>query len=207
MKRETTSDLTLELNAWWRRQRKWKTKAAAAKALGIPSSTFNDYFAGGIPRQANRKKLYEATGLAILGSEESPAAEASSPVVDEADARLSDVSQTLRVLSEQFASLHEVFEQLKAREQPGRLVPLRKRGSAEEQAEEVSALIYRLIAVLDSFRASSADRDALRHHLHGPDVGYLASLATALLDEDRFQSWRSVSSYRPLGVSKDRSGS
>jgi hypothetical protein len=197
--REGTSDLALELNAWWRRQRRWKTKTAAAQALGIPASTFKGYFSGITPIAENREKLYQATSLAVFAPEPSMA---TSPVVDEADARLSDVSGTLRILSEQFASLHEVFEQLKAREQPGRLVPLRQRVSADDRAEEVSALTYRLIAVLDSFRSSAAERNTLRGHLHGPDVGYLASLATALLDEDRFQSWNSVSSYRPLGVQR-----
>lgn len=200
MAREATSDLALELNAWWRRQRHWKTKAEAAQALGMPASTFKGYFAGIAPSPTNRKKLHEATGLAVFAASGSVVASATSPVVDEADARLSEVSQTLRMLSEQFASLHDVFEQLKAREQPGRLIPFPERISVDERADEASALLYRLIAVLDSFRSSPAERDALRRHLHGPDVGYLASLATALLDEDRFHSWSAVSSYRPLGV-------
>lgn len=195
MTRRATSDLALELNAWWRRQRRWKTKVAAAEALGIPASTFKGYFAGIVPVPENRKRLYEATGLAVFDD-----AAATSPVVDEADARLSDVSQTLKLLSEQFASLHDLFEQLKAGEQAGRVIPFPQRVSADERAEEASALLYRLIAVLDSFRASAEERDLLRRQLHGPDVGYLASLATALLDEDRFHSWNSVSSYRPLGV-------
>jgi hypothetical protein len=198
--RDTTSDTALELNAWWRRQRRWKTKAAAAKALGIPASTFKGYFAGITPVPENRQRLYEATELAVFAPRR--LANVSSPVVNEVEARLSEVSGTLRILSEQFASLHEVFEELKARDQPGQLVPLRQRLPVDDRAEEVSALIYRLIAVLDSFRASAADRNTLRGRLHGPDVGYLASLATALLDEDRFRSWDSISSYRPLGVQR-----
>ncbi|MDP9224525.1 MAG: hypothetical protein M3P18_11860 [Actinomycetota bacterium] len=201
--RKATSDVSLELNAWWRRQRKWKTKSDAAKALGMPPTTFRGYFRGIAPTPANRAKLHAATGLAVFddtktGTQTTTAA----PVVDEADARLSEVSDTLRVLSEQFASLHEVFEQLKAREQPAQLVPFPKRASTVQRADEVNTLLYRLIAVLDGFRSSRADRDVLRRRLHGPDVGYLASLATALLEEERFQSWDAVSSYRPLGVQR-----
>jgi hypothetical protein len=198
--RDDTSDFVLELNAWWRRQRKWKTKADAAKALGMPPTTFRGYFRGVAPNRTNRAKLQAVTGLAVFDDAESTAGPTASPVVDEADARLSEVSETLRMLSEQFASLHEVFEQLKAREKPARLVPFPRRASNAERADEVNTLLYRLIAVLDSFRSSRADRDVLRRRLHGPDVGYLASLATALLEEDRFQSWNAVSSYRPLGV-------
>lgn len=200
MARETTSTLALELNAWWRRQRRWKTKAQAAEALGMPASTFKGYFAGIAPSADNRRKLHEATGLAIFADEGVTEKQTTSPVVVEAESKLSEVSQTLRVLSEQFASLHDVFEQLKAREEPGSVVPFPNRASADDRAEEATSLIYRLIAVLDSFRTSRIERDSLRRHVHGPDVGYLASLATALLEEERFESWSAVSSYRPLGV-------
>jgi hypothetical protein len=165
----------------------------------MPASTFKAYFTGRVPSPDNRKKLHEATGLAVF-AERSPSEPAASPVVVEADARLSEVSQTLRLLAEQFASLHDVFEQLKAREQPGRLIPFPQRASAAERADEAVAILYQLITVLDSFRSAPADRDVLRRRIHGPDVGYLVSLATALLDEDRFHSWDAVSSYRPLGV-------
>jgi hypothetical protein len=198
MTSNATSDLSLELNAWWRKQRKWKTKAEAAKALGMPPTTFRGYFRGVLPTPVNRAKLHAVTGLAALGGPEA----AASPVVVEADAKLSEVSETLRMLSEQFASLHEVFEQLKAREKPAQVVQFPRRASTVDRANEANALLYRLIAVLDTFRSSRADRDELRRHLHGPDVGYLASLATALLEEDRFESWNAVSSYRPLGVQR-----
>lgn len=200
MAHRTTSTHALELNAWWRTQRRWTTKVEAAQALGMPASTFKGYFAGIAPNPENRRKLHEATGLAVFADEAPSSAPPASPVVVEADAKLSEVSQTLRLLSEQFASLHDVFEELKAREQPGRVVPFPQRASADERADEAIAILYRLIAVLDSFRSSAVERDVLRRRLHGPDVGYLASLATALLDEDRFDSWNNVSSYRPLGV-------
>lgn len=200
MSDRATSIHALELNAWWRRQRRWRTKAEAAHALGMPPSTFKGYFAGIAPSPDNRRRLHEATGLAVFGEAVTPSEAPASPVVDEADAKLSEVSQTLRLLSEQFASLHDVFEQLKAREQPGRVVPFPQRASSDERADEAIAILYRLITVLDSFRSSPAERDVLRNRLHGPDVGYLVSLATALLDEDRFQSWSTVSSYRPLGI-------
>lgn len=166
----------------------------------MPASTFKGYFAGIAPSADNRRKLHEATGLAVFADESATEKQATSPVVVEAEFKLSEVSQTLRVLSEQFASLHDVFEQLKAREEPGRVVQFANRASAEDRAEEASALIYQLIAVLDSFRTSALERDSLRRRVHGQDVGYLTSLGTALLEEERFQSWSAVSSYRPLGV-------
>lgn len=199
---QAASPSALALNDWWRRQRRWKTKAAAAQAAGMPASTFKGYFAGITPSSENRPKLYALTGLEIFSDAEAGASPSitASPVVVEAESKLSDVSETLRVLSQQFASLHELFEQLKAVDQPGRVVAFPQRASADERADEAAALVYRLIAVLDSFRSSAAERDVFRRRIHGPDVGYLASLATALLDEQKFHSWNAVSSYRPLGL-------
>lgn len=197
---KTASTVALELHDWWRRQRRWKTKVEAANSMGMPVTTFKGYFSGSAPTPENRRRLYAATGLDIFADQHASTMTPPSPVVVEAESKLSEVSQTLRVLSEQFASLHEVFEQLKTRDEPARVVSLPQRANAADRAEEAVALIYELIALLDGFRGAKEDRDALRRRIHGPDVGYLASLATALLDEERFESWSAVSSYRPLGI-------
>jgi len=204
------SETALALTAWWRRQRRWKTKTEAADAIGIPRSTFKDYFYGAKPTALNRAKLYAATDLEIFAGDGPPArgAQTQAPVGEsdpdhaarEADARLAEVSQTLRTLSDQFADLHKVLDQLKAKDGPARVIAFPAGAAADQRAEATVQLLYRLIAALETFRSSARDREALRRALHGPDVGYLYSLADALLDEEKFERWGEISSYRPLGA-------
>lgn len=203
LKERNPSEITLALNAWWRTQRRWRTKSQAAADLGIPKSTFLDYFNGAEPKSFHREKLYGATRLDVFAppKPQPPEPDEESPSVNELEARLAEVAETLRLLSDQFGSLHEVLEHMKiATRPPGRILPFRSSATAEMRAEGVEQLTYSLIAALETFRKSAADRQLLRTRLHGPDVGYLLALMNALLDEEKFQSWSSISSYRPLGV-------
>jgi hypothetical protein len=197
----TPSDVTLALNAWWRTQARWGSKAEAARELGIPKTTFGDYFRGrSDPRGRNRQMLREITGLDILAREPDTHESVSATRADEVEDRLAEVAETLRVLSEQFAHLHEVFQHMKEEPEPARVYSLKQRQSVDDRARVVEDLMYQLIAALESFRTSAEDRRLLRGRLHGPDVGYLLALMNALQDENRFESWSAISSYRPLGV-------
>jgi hypothetical protein len=194
------SETALALNAWWRSQREWPSWAAAARALGIPKTTFRDYFFGSEPKGKHRKTLFEATGLAALADAAPAESDAGdSETVSQAERRLDEVAETLRTLSEQFASLHNVFEELKHQRGPARILPFKKREPATARAKSVEGLMYQIIAALESFRSSAQDRAILRQTLHGPDVGYLVTLMNALQDEKKYETWDALSSYRPLG--------
>lgn len=203
---DSPSEITLALNAWWRNQTRWRAWAQAARELGIPKTTFRDYFFGSEPRGKYKAIMWEVTGLDLLadaGPErraKGRATQGETPAVDEVEQRLKEVADTLRLLSDQFAHLHGVFEHLKEERAPARVLKFKPREEAKVRAEAAERLMYQLIAALETFRSSIADREQLRAKLHGPDVGYLLSLMTALQDEDKYASWSAMSSYRPLGV-------
>lgn len=201
MNEKATPQTTLALNAWWRSQRRWPSWAAAARALGIPKTTFRNYFFGAEPKGAHRRSLHVATGLAIFADNvRDDAGEGDSETVSQAEQRLAEVADTLRVLSEQFSNLHNVFEELKQQRGPARILPFKTREPAIARAKGVEALMYQIIAALETFRSSADDRNTLRQTLHGPDVGYVLALMNAIQDEEKYETWNAMSSYRPLGV-------
>ncbi len=125
---------------------------------------------------------------------------AASPV-EQLDEKLSQVSHTLRLLSDQLDTLHDVFEHLKEQKKSSaQILAFPAKENAETRVRAIEQLLYRFIAALETFRTSSSDRQVLRDSLHGPDVGYLLALLNALLDEAKYESWAAMSSYRPLGV-------
>jgi hypothetical protein len=196
------SEVTLALNAWWRKQSRWRAWAEAARELGIPKTTFRNYFFGAEPSGKNRATLHEATGLDLL-ADVAPVSRiegADTPSVDEVEDRLTEVAETLRLLSDQFADLHGILETIKKDREPAQVLKFKPRDSAHKRAEAVERLMYQLVAALETFRSASGDREVLRQKLHGPDVGYLLSLMNALQDEDKYSSWDAMSSYRPLGI-------
>jgi hypothetical protein len=195
------SHVTFELNAWWRTQNRWQSKSQAAAELGIPKTTFIQYFYGAIPRPPHNMVLYEATGLEIVRNE--PGAHqrsrTSESPVDQLDETLSQVSRTLRLLSDQLGTLHEVFEHVKSQNKSAaRILPFPAKEKVDTRVKVVKQMLYGFIAALETFRSSGADRQALRDSLHGPDVGYLLALLNALLDEAKYESWAAISSYHPL---------
>ena len=203
----TPTEQSLALNSWWRTQSRFRSKRQAAKELGIPQSSFVEYFYGRKPSRKHSHSLHEATGLDVFDVAMPPGSKVGEPKgpagpVDMAEAKLSEVSDTLRVLAEQFNNLHGVFETMKEGSKKGRIVPFPKREGPERRAALTVELLYELVVALDTFRSSPHDRAVLREKVHGPDVGYLISLLNALMDEDRFQTWNAVSSYRPLGVQR-----
>lgn len=196
------SEVTLALNAWWRKQTRWRAWAQAARDLGIPKTTFRNYFFGAEPKGKNRAILHDVTGLDLLEAE-APARgreSAGTPSVDDVERQLQDVASTLRLLSDQFTNLSGVVEDLKQERAPAQILRFKPRESAKKRAEATERLMYQLMAALETFRSTANDREVLRQKLHGPDVGYLLALMNALQDEDKYASWDAMSSYRPLGV-------
>jgi transcriptional regulator with XRE-family HTH domain len=56
--------ISVVLNEWFRKQKKWKSRADFARAIEIKESTLSSYFNGrNSPNPENRQKLFRATGL------------------------------------------------------------------------------------------------------------------------------------------------
>lgn len=59
-----------------------------------------------------------------------------------------------------------------------------------ERILHTERLLRELLAELEWFASGTTlQREALRRHLSWPEVGYVTSLARALVEEDRFSEW------------------
>src|SRR5207248_3111341 len=123
-------------------------------------TTFRDFFFGSEPRGPYRQILREATELSVFADveqdarTESTGTSGASATVSQAERRLAEVAETLRVLSQQFTDLHNVFEELKQTQRgPARILPFKTREPAIERAKAVESVMYQLIAELETFRS------------------------------------------------------
>lgn len=65
---------------------------------------------------------------------------------------------------------------------------------AKHSAERLKAISFLLKDELEYFKDSSTEaREILKEYLSGSEVGYIASLLTALYDEDQLDIWKSFS--------------
>lgn len=65
---------------------------------------------------------------------------------------------------------------------------------AKHSAEKIKAISFLLKDELEYFKESSPEvREILKEYLPGPDVGYIASLLTALYDENQLEIFKNFS--------------
>ena len=65
---------------------------------------------------------------------------------------------------------------------------------AKDAAERFKAIAFLLKNELEYFKNSSNEvREVLKEYFPGPEAGYLASLLTALYDEDQLEIWKTFS--------------
>lgn len=77
----------------------------------------------------------------------------------------------------------------------------RRDGAAQSEdgtAQEVIGAFYDLVTKLTRLAdGPESERREYRRLVPGPDVGFVRALLQALLDEQRLESWRAMSTYRP----------
>ena len=65
---------------------------------------------------------------------------------------------------------------------------------AKHSAKRLKAISFLMKDELEYFKNSSTEaREILKKYLSGSEVGYLASLLTALYDEDQLDIWKTFS--------------
>lgn len=176
------------LNEWFNKQTKWKSRADFARAIEVNESTLGDYFKGRHqPSAENRQKLFKATGLECFKPtevEEAPQVEPPIPEPEKQGVPWSDVGQQLLVIG-------------KAITQLGKLLTRSSTLDVVTHVQAVEDTLYTLNDELEFFKEGSPhSREILCQRLSGPDVGYVTTLLKALFDEEKFQNWLAMTTYK-----------
>ena len=188
------------LRRWLRGEDKWESYGDFARSIGISYGTLKGFLGGKKPRPETRARLFRGTGLACFradGQEAIFPASAMSAVGREpsVDLLCGAISKASVLLSELNVALQELNSALG--DWQARTVKPSSEESTDGRVGAVHSLLYILNDQLSLFRDGSAqDRQRLRSHLNGPDVGYITTLLRAVLDEDKFQSWLAMTTHR-----------
>jgi len=211
------TEISIQLKEWFKSQDKWKTREEFAKDIGIPFGTFRHFFEKGhTPSQKNMEKLYQATHLEcfkrkeekLVPSPKPPDEGKERPVLTKELKLEESLDRLIRTLEEiidfpkKLSELAEGLNELKDISGKGSIsnaIALSSPSSASVEAhiETVNILLFALNRELEFFKKGSKDsREKLRQTLSSPDVGYITALLRALFDEDRFQNWLLMSTYK-----------
>jgi len=188
------------LRKWLRDQKKWKSCVDFAKSIGISYGTLKGFLGGKEPRPETRAKLFRGTGLECFrgdsrGTTSSAFASPEVGVEPSVDSLRTAISKASTLLTELNAALQELNSALGTWKARG--LELGAAEGADGHVGAVHSLLYLLNDQLSVFRnGTSQDRQRLRTHLNGPDVGYITTLLRALLDEGKFQSWLAMTTHR-----------
>ncbi len=178
--------LNVDLNEWFKKQTKWKSRADFAREIDITESTLGDYFKGRHqPSADNKQKLFRATGLECFKptEEEVPQVKPLIPLPEKWDVPWNDVGQQLVAIGQSVTQL-------------GKLLGRPSTSDVAARVQAVEDTLYTLNDELQFFKEGSPHyRGILRRRLSGPDVGYVTTLLKALFDEEKFQNWLAMTTY------------
>ncbi len=179
--------INVALNEWFKKQTKWKSRADFAREIEINESTLGDYFKGRHqPSPENRQKLFKVTGLECFKPTEEEVSRVKSPIPqpEKWDVPLNNIGQQLVVIGQAVAQL-------------GKLLSHPSTSDVAARVQAVEDTIYALNDELEFFKEGSPhSRGILRRRLNGPDVGYVTTLLKALFDEEKFQDWLAMTTYK-----------
>lgn len=203
------------LRQWLKEQSPPKTIRQLSRESEIPYNSLRWITGGGRrPNPKEMQKLYRATGLDYFKLTEKKIPPAHKPVPREPvkakkkpfrrlryqlpPKQLNELKATLEILSDVPEILTEALSNLEDIRNSILASNTRPRYTAvEDRIKNISNLLVLLNQELQFFKRGSPEtRAKLRRLLSGSDVGYITALLRALFDEDRFQNWMLMSTYR-----------